>query len=76
MSKEETREEKKSVSLWWMFVPVFFGVAGGWLAWQQHKEREREMARIMLVIGIVFTAIILLLYIWLVSGVRIPLVHL
>jgi CHASE2 domain-containing sensor protein len=73
---ESEKDEKKSVSLWWLFVPVFLGAVGGWLAWQQHKEKEREMARMMLIIGIVFTVIIVLLYIWLFLGVRIALVHL
>jgi len=58
-------EENKKVSLWWMFVPVFLGAVGGYVAWQAHKEREREMARIMLVLGIAFTLIIIPFYIWL-----------
>lgn len=74
MAKDD--QKKKSVSVWWMFAPVFFGAAGGWLAWRAHKNREKEMARMMLVIGLVFTVIILLLYVWLLWGVRIPLVHL
>jgi CHASE2 domain-containing sensor protein len=73
---KESKEEKKSVSLWWVFVPVFLGAAGGWLAWKAHKDREKEMARMMLIIGVVFTVVILLLYVWLIWGVRIPLVHL
>lgn len=58
-------EEKKNVSLWWMFVPIFLGAAGGVVAWKMHKEREREFARIMLVVGIAFTLIIVPFYIWL-----------
>ncbi len=69
-------EKEKKASIWWLFVPVFLGVAGGWLAWKAHRDRERELARIMLIVGIVFTAIIVLLYVWLFLGVRIALVHL
>lgn len=58
-------EEKKDVSLWWMFVPIFLGAAGGVVAWKIHKERERELARIMLVVGIAFTLIIIPFYVWL-----------
>lgn len=76
MEKKEEKEERKDIALWWLFVPIFLGAVGGWLAWKQHKEREREMARIMLIVGVVFTVIIVLLYIWLFSGVRIALVHL
>ncbi len=72
----EKEEEKKRVSMWWLFVPVFLGALGGWVAWQQHKEKEREMARLMLIVGIVFTLIIVLLYVWLLLGIRIELVHL
>ena len=72
----EEKKEKEEVSLWWMFVPVFLGIAGGWLAWQQHKERERELARIMLLVGVVFTVVIVLLYIWFIWGIRIQLIRL
>jgi CHASE2 domain-containing sensor protein len=72
----EKEEERKSVSLWWLFVPVFLGAAGGWLAWRQHRKREREMARLMLMLGIVFTVIIALLYVWLFLGIHVELVHL
>jgi len=58
-------EEKKNVSLWWMFVPIFLGAAGGLVAWRMHKEREREFAIIMLVVGIAFTLVIVPFYIWL-----------
>ena len=58
-------EEKKNVSLWWMFVPIFLGAAGGLVAWKIHREREEEFARIMLVVGIAFTLIIIPFYIWL-----------
>ena len=60
-------EEKKNVSMWWMFVPVFLGVAGGLVAWKVHKEREKEMARVMLIMGIIFTLVIIPFYIWLLS---------
>ena len=72
----EEKKERKDVSLWWLFVPIFLGALGGWVAWKKHKEREREMARIMLIVGVVFTLIIVLLYVWLFLGVRIQLVHL
>lgn len=58
-------EEEKKTSLWWMFVPIFLGAVGGAVAWKIHKEKEREFARIMLVVGIVFTLIIIPFYIWL-----------
>ncbi|UCC91903.1 MAG: hypothetical protein JSV39_01385 [Candidatus Aenigmatarchaeota archaeon] len=58
-------EEKKNVSLWWMFIPIFLGAAGGIVAWRMHKEREREFALIMLVVGIAFTLVIVPFYIWL-----------
>jgi hypothetical protein len=74
--KEEEGKGKSSVSLWWMFVPIFLGAAGGWLAWRAHKEREREMARIMLIVGIVFTLVIVWLYVWLIWGIRVQLVRL
>jgi CHASE2 domain-containing sensor protein len=76
MENNEEKEERKDLSLWWLFVPIFLGAVGGWLAWKQHKEREREMARIMLIVGVVFTVIIALLYVWLFLGIRIALVHL
>jgi cytochrome bd-type quinol oxidase subunit 1 len=71
-----SKEEEKKISMWWVFVPIFLGAAGGWFAWQAHKKKEKEMARMLLVIGLVFTVIILLLYIWLIFGVYVPLVHL
>ncbi len=55
----------KKVSLWWMFVPIFLGAVGGLLAWKIHKDEEREFALIMLVVGIVFTLVIVPFYIWL-----------
>jgi cytochrome bd-type quinol oxidase subunit 1 len=60
----EKQVPEKQVSLWWMFVPIFLGAAGGVVAWKMHKEREREFAMIMLVVGIVFTLIIVPFYIW------------
>jgi cytochrome bd-type quinol oxidase subunit 1 len=65
MAEKRLEEEKKPVSLWWMFVPVLLGVAGGWVAWRVHKKKEEQMARIMLIIGIVFTIVIVPFYIWL-----------
>ncbi len=56
---------EKKVSLWWMFVPIFLGAAGGLLAWKIHKENEEEFARMMLVVGVAFTLIIIPFYIWL-----------
>lgn len=76
MEEGESKEERKDLSLWWLFVPVFLGAVGGYLAWKQHRKREKEMARIMLIVGLVFTVIIALLYIWLFLGIRIALVHL
>jgi cytochrome bd-type quinol oxidase subunit 1 len=61
------RKEKKGISLWWMFVPILLGAVGGWAAWRIHKKNEERMARIMLVIGIVFTLIIIPFYIWLLT---------
>lgn len=57
--------EQKKVSLWWMFVPIFFGALGGVLTWKMHKDRERDFAMVMLVVGIVFTLVIIPFYIWL-----------
>jgi CHASE2 domain-containing sensor protein len=76
MVNDEDKEERKDVALLWLFVPVFLGALGGWLAWKRHKEKERELARIMLIVGIVFTVIIFLLYVWLISGQWVALVHL
>ena len=76
MEKKDDKESRKDASLWWLFVPVFLGAVGGWIAWKQHKEREKELARIMFIVGMVFTVIIVLLYIWLFLGIRIALVHL
>jgi uncharacterized membrane protein len=64
--KDEKEEAASQASLWWMFVPVFLGAIGGWYAWQKHKEKQKEMARIMLILGLVFTLIIIPFYIWLV----------
>ena len=58
------KKERKPVSLWWTFVPIFLGVLGGFLAWRLTRHRHNEMARILLVLGIVFTAIIIPFYIW------------
>lgn len=55
----------KKVSIWWMFIPIFFGFAGGFLAWKANKKHEEEMARVMLVVGIAFTIVIVPFYIWL-----------
>jgi NADH:ubiquinone oxidoreductase subunit 2 (subunit N) len=55
----------KKVSLWWMFVPIFLGALGGLAVWRMHKEREREFALIMLVVGIAFTLVIVPFYVWL-----------
>lgn len=56
---------EKKASIWWMFVPIFLGAAGGLLAWKVHKEEERELAMVMLVVGLAFTLIIIPFYIWL-----------
>ena len=72
---QERKDEEEQASLWWLFLPIFLGAAGGWYAWQQHKNREREFARIMLILGIVFTVIIVLFYIWYVLGIRIQVVR-
>lgn len=65
---ENKKETKKGhISIWWMFAPVLLGLAGGLIAWKVHKDREERMARIMLVIGIVFTIIIIPLYILLLT---------
>jgi cytochrome bd-type quinol oxidase subunit 1 len=54
----------KRVSIWWMFVPIFFGFAGGFFAWKANKEREEEMARVMLAIGLAFSLVIIPFYLW------------
>ena len=55
----------KKVSIWWMFVPIFFGFAGGFFAWKANKEKEAQMSLVMLVTGLVFTLVIVPFYIWL-----------
>ena len=59
-------EEKKPVSLWWVFVPIFLGALGGAITWKIHKDRERDFAIVMLVVGLAFTLVIIPFYIWLI----------
>jgi len=42
MNEEE--RERKPVSLWWTFVPIFFGALGGIVAWRLTKHKHNEMA--------------------------------
>ncbi|NIO19315.1 MAG: hypothetical protein GTN76_00855 [Candidatus Aenigmarchaeota archaeon] len=66
MNEEEDRE-RKPVSLWWTFVPIFLGAAGGLLAWRLTRHKHNEMAMILLVLGIVFTVIIVPFYLWILA---------
>jgi CHASE2 domain-containing sensor protein len=59
-------KERKNVSMWWTFVPIFLGAAGGLVAWRMTRHKHNEMARVLLVVGIIFTVIIIPFYIWLI----------
>lgn len=64
---EDKEKERKPVSLWWTFVPIFLGAAGGLLAWRLTKHKHNEMAMILLILGIVFTVVIIPFYIWILT---------
>jgi CHASE2 domain-containing sensor protein len=64
---EEREEERRPVSLWWTFVPIFLGALGGVVAWKLTKHRHNEMAMILLVLGIAFTVVIIPFYIWILT---------
>ncbi len=64
---KESSKRKESISLWWTFVPLFFGAAGGLIAWRLTRKKHNEMARVFLIFGIVFTIIIIQFYLWLLS---------
>ncbi|MCD6591044.1 MAG: hypothetical protein J7K72_03685 [Candidatus Aenigmarchaeota archaeon] len=61
------KKEEKGISLWWTFVPVFLGVAGGLIAWKMNKKKHLEMSRVLLALGIIFTLIIIPFYLWLMT---------
>jgi len=41
----------------WLLVPILFGVAGGVIAYFVIKSRDREFAKILLVVGIIISGI-------------------
>ncbi len=64
---EEREKKRQPVSLWWTFIPMFLGFAGGLIAWRLTKKKHNEMAMVLLIFGIVFTVIIIPFYLWLLS---------
>lgn len=66
-SRKEEKKDKKPVSLWWTFVPIFFGALGGLVAWRLTKHKHNEMALVLLVLGIAFTVVIIPFYIWILT---------
>lgn len=57
------KREEDYVSNWWYLASFFFGLLGGIIAWVVNKDRDPKKARNMLIFGMVWTAILILLFI-------------
>jgi hypothetical protein len=60
----ETEFIEKPTVLWY-FVPFFFGIIGGIIAYVATKDEDKEMADSLLIFGIVWTVILTIVY-WLI----------
>jgi len=61
-SKEELEEETLGPSLAWYLVPFFFGILGGIVAYVAVKDRDEDTAFGLLFFGIIWTALVVILY--------------
>lgn len=41
----------------WFLLPIFFGIIGGLIGYAKVRDRDKSMANMILIVGIVFTFI-------------------
>jgi len=62
-SSDEIKEKTEGtrVSILWYFLPILFGFLGGLIGWALLRDKNREKAVHLLIIGIILTGIVILL---------------
>ena len=66
------RKEDKKISgpcILWYLVPLFFGILGGIVAYIGVKDDDKEMANNLLIFGIVWTIILIGIYLYILAVV-------
>lgn len=53
----------KIKSNWWYVLPIFLGVVGGVVGWVAIKNYHRNLAKNCLILGVIFTAIEVLIFV-------------
>jgi len=69
---EEEDIEISGPGILWYLIPLFFGILGGIVAYIGVKDDDKEMANNLLIFGIVWTIVLIGIYLYILAVVLIP----